>query len=321
MPKDFVPASSLAAVPGSSYSVRLGKIDGKWAIRVYRGQQILTTEVIGELDPQIMVTVVQSAISLPSYSPYHIVRAVSPLIREAKIGYAPPASEGSSQIPNRLAVYSDETVPQRIPSPSPQVRDQGAEEFSIPRPDAEPIPPPVTTRGSLRPVPPLEALPIEKPRTPKRLVLEPMKPEELVERTFSALMFHVGLTVTYVYNNYGEKSAARMWQYVEEVAELTQEKRKSESFEDFIKRRVEDDMVLGIEHNVVEFYDNKFVSRIKNCGFKSNVAELEKSTTLFQQDLPCLICQSTWRGSCRAMGYQLQLTSQKGTCDISVEKT
>jgi hypothetical protein len=321
VPKDFAPASSLAPVPGSSYSVRLGKIDGKWAIRVYRGQQILTTEVISELDPQIIVTVVQSAISLPSYSPYHIVRAVSPLIREAKSGYVPPAPEGPSQIPTRPAVYSNETLPQRIPSPSPQVTDQGAEEPSIPQTGAEHIPPPVTTRGSLKPVPPLEALPIEKPRTPKRLVLEPMKPEELVERTFSALMFHLGLTVTYIYNNYGEKSAARMWQYLEEVAELMQEKRKSESFEDFIKRRVEDDMVLGIEHNIVEFYDNKFVSRISNCGFKSNVAELEKSTTRFQQDLPCLLCQSVWRGSCKAMKYQLQLTSQKGTCDINVEKT
>jgi hypothetical protein len=306
-------------VPGSSYSVRLGKIEGKWAIRVYRGQQILTTEVIGELDPQIMVTVVQSAISLPSYSPYHIVRAVSPLIREAKSGYVPPAPEGLSQIPARSAAYPDGTVPQRIPGPPPQVVDKEAEESSIPRPD-EQIPSPVTARGSLKAIPPLEALPVEKPKAPIRLVLEPMKPEELVERTFSALMFHLGLTVTYIYNNYGEKSAARMWQYVEEVAELTQEKRKSESFEDFIKGRVEDDMVLGIEHNVVEFYDNKFVSRIKNCGFKSNVAELEKSTTRFQQDLPCLLCQSTWRGSCRAMGYQLQLTSQKGTCDISVEK-
>ncbi len=321
MPKDFIPASSLAPVPGSSYSVRLGKIDGKWAIRVYRGQQILTTEVIGELDPQIMVTVVQSAISLPSYSPYHIVRAVSPLIREAKSGYAPPVPREPSQIPARPAAYPDETVPQRIPGPPPQVVDKEAEEFSISRPDAEQIPSPATTRGPLKPIPPLEALPVEKLRAPIRLVLEPMKSEELVERIFSALMFHLGLTVTYIYNNYGEKSAARMWQYLEEVAELTQEKRKSESFEDFIKRRVEDDMVLGIEHNVVEFYDNKFVSRIKNCRFKSNVAELEKSITRFQQDLPCLLCQSTWRGSCRAMGYQLQLTSQKGTCDISVEKT
>jgi hypothetical protein len=151
-------------------------------------------------------------------------------------------------------------------------------------------------------------------------VLEPIKPEELVERTFSSLMFYFGLAVTYVYNNYGEKSAARMWQYLEEVSELTQEKRKGESFEDFIKRRVEEDTVLGIEHNVVEFYDDRFVSRIKNCEFRQNVVELEKSATRFQQDLPCLLCQSMWRGSCRGMGYQFQLTRQKEMCEITVEK-
>lgn len=319
MSKDFVPASSLAPVPGSSYSVRLGKIDDKWAIRVYRGQQILTTEIIGELDPNIMVTVVQSAISLPSYSPYHIVRAVSPLIREARSGYVPPVREGSAEVAPRPAVYSNAAVTQSASTPTTQESRQSVQEPTI-EPDVQQSATPTAQKAPLRAAPPLESLHVEKPRVQKRLVLEPIKPEELVERTFSSLMFYFGLAVTYVYNNYGEKSAARMWQYLEEVSELTQEKRKGESFEDFIKRRVEEDTVLGIEHNVVEFYDDRFVSRIKNCEFRQNVVELEKSATRFQQDLPCLLCQSMWRGSCRGMGYQFQLTRQKEMCEITVEK-
>jgi hypothetical protein len=310
-------------VPGSSYSVRLGKIGGEWAIRVYRGQQILRTEIIGELDPNIMVTVVQSAISLPSYSPYHIVRAVSPLIREAKSGYvqpAPaPAPEGSAEAATRPAAYSNAGAPQSIPTPPPQQTGQNMEE-SPTQSDVQQIPTPVTPRAPLKAAPPLEALRVEKPKVQKRLVLEPLRPEELVERTFSSLMYYLGLAVTYIYSNYGEKSAARMWQYLEEVSEITQEKRKGENFEEFIKRRVEEDMVLGIEHNVVEFYEDRFVSRIKNCGFRQNVAELEKSTTHFQQDLPCALCQSMWRGSCRGIRYQLQLTRQKDGCEITVEK-
>lgn len=321
MPEDFVPASSLAPVPGSSYSVRLGKIGGKWAVRVYRGQQILTTEIIGELDPQIMVTVVQSAISLPSYSPYHIVRAVSPLIREAKGGYVPPVpvTEGSAEVAPRPAAYSNAGAQQNAPPPSPQQSRQTAEGSTIPS-DVQQNPALSMPRSPLKAATPLETLRVEKPKVQKRLVLEPIKPEELVERTFSSLMSYLGLALTYIYNNYGEKSAARMWQYLEEVSELAQEKRKGESFEDFVKRRVEEDMILGIEHNVVEFYDDKFVSRIRNCGFKENVAELEKSITRFQQDLSCLLCQSTWRGSSRGIGFQFQMTRQKDGCEIVVEK-
>jgi hypothetical protein len=321
VPEDFVPASSLAPVPGSSYSVRLGKIGGKWAVRVYRGQQILTTEIIGELDPNIMVTVVQSAISLPSYSPYHIVRAVSPLIREAKSGYVPPAPvpEGLTEVAPRPATYSYSSAPQSAPTSTSQENLQQAEGSTIQSDNRQNSTLP-TPRPPLKAAPPLEALRVEKPRIQKRLVLEPVKPEELVERTFSSLMSYLGLALTYIYNNYGEKSTARMWQYMEEVSELGQEKRKGESFEDFIKRRVEEDMILGIEHNVVEFYDDKFVSRIRNCGFKENVADLEKSFTRFQQDLPCLLCQSTWRGSSRGIGFQFQCNKQKDGCEIVVEK-
>jgi hypothetical protein len=321
VPEDFVPASSLAPVPGSSYSVRLGKIGGKWAVRVYRGQQILATEIIGELDPNIMVTVVQSAISLPSYSPYHIVRAVSPLIREAKSGYVPPApaAQGLTEVGPRPASYSNAGAPQSAPTSTPQESLQRAEGTSI-QSDNRQNPTLSTPRAPLKAAPPLEALPMEKPRVQKRLVLEPIKTEELVERTFSSLMSYLGLALTYIYNNYGDKSAARMWQYLEEVSELGQEKRKGESFEDFIKRRVEEDMILGIEHNVVEFYDDKFVSRIRNCGFRENVAEIEKSATHFLQDLPCLLCQSAWRGSSRGIGFQFQCNKQKDGCEMVVEK-
>jgi hypothetical protein len=320
--ENFEPASSLAPVPGSSYSVRLGKIRGEWAIRVYRGQQILTTEIIGELDPNIMVTVVQSAMSLPSYSPYHIARAVSPLIREAKSGYVPPppAPEASTGVSSRPVAYSNASAPQSVSTPVPQQSRENTYESTI-QSDAQKIPTPPAPRAPLKAAPPLEALHVEKPKVQKRLVLEPVKPEELVERTFSSLMSYLGLALTYIYNNYGEKSAARMWQYMEEIAELAQEKRKGESFEDFIKRRVEEDAILGIEHNVVEFYDDKFVSRIRNCGFKENVAEIEKSATHFQPDLSCLLCQSVWRGSSRGIGFQLQLTRQKDGCEIVVEKT
>jgi hypothetical protein len=299
----------------------LGKIGGKWAVRVFRGQQILTTEIIGDLDPNIMVTVVQSAISLPSYSPYHIVRAVSPLIREAKGGYVPPApGKGElAEVAPRPAVNSSSGGSESLPASSLQGGFQRAEEPTIQYENRQDLTQSIP-KAPLKAAPPLEALRVEKPKVQKRLVLEPIKPEELVEKTFSSLMSYLGLALSYIYNNYGEKSAARMWQYLEEVSELAEEKRKGESFEDFIRRRVEEDMILGIEHNVVEFYDDKFVSRVRNCGFRENVAELEKSVTHFQQDLPCLLCQSVWSGSSRGIGFQFQLAKQKDGCEIVVEK-
>jgi hypothetical protein len=322
---DFTPASSLAPIPGSSYSLRIGKIGDRWAIRVYRGQQILTTEVIGELDPQIIVTVAQSAISLPSYSPYHIVRAVSPLIREAKTGYVPPPP------PSPAPTYDQASAPsvatpveprgERTPTLISRVT-QSLSQPSIPQQPVQQAAPPVmpapakaTERKPLVEIPPLEPI-----RPPKKLVLEPIEPEVLADRLYSTLMSHLGYVVTYIYNNYGEKSGARLWEYLGDVAELSQGKRKNESFEEFIKRRVQEDMVLGIEHQVSEFLDYRFVSRVKNCGLKTSVASSEKFAGRFQQDLPCMLCESNWQGSCRAMGFQLKLTKEKDGCTIDVGK-
>jgi hypothetical protein len=167
----------------------------------------------------------------------------------------------------------------------------------------------------------VELAPLEPIRVQKKLILEPIGSEELAERLYSILMNQLGLTVSYVYKNYGEKSGARLWQYLGEVAELSQSKRRKESFEDFIKTRVEEDRVLGIEHQVSEFYDDKFVSHVRNCKLKTSMLGSGALAGRLQEDLPCMLCESTWQGSCRAMGFQLQLKREKEGCTISVGKT
>ena len=324
MSDDFVPASSLAPIPGSSYSLRIGKIGERWAIRVYRGPQVLTTEIIGELDPQLVVTVAQSAISLPSYSPYHIVRAVSPLIREAKSGYVPPPPTPAiaDQVNAPRMVETSEPT-EAAPVPRPRATGAGSFEPQVSAQHVEAAPPPTM------PIPPkpiekrrplVEMEPLEPIRTQKKLVIEPIKPEELAERLYSTLMNRLGLTVSYIYNNYGEKSGARLWQYLEEIAELSQEKNKRENFEDFIKKMVEEDKILGVEHQVSEFYDNKFVSHVRDCKLKTSALGSGAPAEHFLEDLPCMLCEATWQGSCRAMSFQLQLTKEKSGCTISVEK-
>nr|MDO8135381.1 hypothetical protein [Candidatus Njordarchaeum guaymaensis] len=336
MADDFVPASSLAPIPGSSYSLRIGKVHDKWAVRVYRGREILTTEVIGELDPSIIVTVAQSAISLPSYSPYHIVRAVSPLIREARTGYVPPPEVGPARSVPGTPVQPAQPV-QRVQPVEPVQSNEVAEDRGSPllsqiigervkealgpslMAPSEPTQS-VATEVTPKNVPQQKLEPPEKPRIVKKLDLKPVKPEELLERTFSTLMQQLELAITYIYKNYGEKSAARLWEYFGNVAEMTQTKRRNESFEDFIRRRVEEDRILGVEYQVLEFYENRFVGRVKKCGLKQGLAEIVKLSGRLSQDLPCMLCESTWQGTCRAMGFQLEHAKEKDGCTIKVEK-
>jgi len=340
---DFVPASSLAPIPGSSYSLRIGKVGGQWAIRVYRGREILTTEVIGELDPNIIVTVAQGAISLPSYSPYHIVRAVSPLIREAKTGYIPPPEENPARTvlgtpvqpvpPTRQAQQAQPVRPVEPVQSNEATEDQGSTLLSqiIGERVKEALGPSVTapskpiqsvaTGVTLENVLQLKLEPPEKPRVTKKLDLKPVKPEELLERTFSTLMQQLRLAIAYIYNNYGEKSAARLWEHFADMAELTQMKRRNESFEDFIRRRAEEDSVLGVEYQVVEFCEDRFVGRVKRCGLKLTIDELGKSSGRLSQDLPCMLCESTWKGTCKAMGFQFENTREKDGCTVKVEKS
>jgi len=134
------------------------------------------------------------------------------------------------------------------------------------------------------------------------------------------LMQQLELTISYIYKNYGEKSAGRFWEYFANVAELMQTKRKKESFEDFIRRRVEEDRVLGVEYQVVEFYENKFVGRVKKCGLKQSVGDIVKLSGRLSQDLPCMLCESTWQGASRAMGFQFEQVREKDGCTVKVEK-
>jgi len=329
----------LAPIPGSSYSLRIGKVGGQWAVRVYRGREILTTEVIGELDPNIIVTVAQGAISLPSYSPYHIVRAVSPLIREAKTGYVPPPEEspartvlGSPVQPVQPVQQVQRVQPVESVQSNEAAEDQGSTLLSriIGERVKEALGSSVTTPSkptrSVATVVTPENLsqsklePPEKPRAIKKLDLKPVKPEELLQRTFSTLMRQLELAIAYIYNNYGEKSAARLWEHFADMAELAQTKWRNESFEDFIRRRVEEDRVLGVEYQVAEFYEDRFVGRVKKCGLKQSVAELGKSSGRLSQDLPCMLCESTWKGTCKAMGFQLENAREKDGCTVKVEK-
>jgi hypothetical protein len=167
----------------------------------------------------------------------------------------------------------------------------------------------------------IEAEPLEPIRIQKKLTVRPITPEELSKRLYSTLMDKLGLTVSYIYSNYGEKSGARLWQYLEEVAELSQEKSKMESFGDFVSKRVEEDKILGIEHEVSEFFDNKFVSHVRDCRFKASTPSSGVSAGRPLEELPCMLCEATWQGSCRAMRFQLQLTKEKSGCTVSVEKT
>ncbi|WXG45262.1 MAG: hypothetical protein WED05_00800 [Candidatus Atabeyarchaeum deiterrae] len=329
MPDEFIPASSMAPIPNSSYSIRIGKIKDTWAIRVFRGPQVLATQIIGDLDPSVIVTVVQSSISLPSYSPYHIVRAVSPLIREAKSGYTqPPEVAPLAQPVVTVAQQSENTDSGTSPPPShlPSGTDEGSE---VQYPVASHAQASSSAIGKpplreLRPLEPLETPQpvqhVEKSRIQKRIDLKPVQPEEAANQIYSALMSRLGLVVMYISSNYGEKSTARLWQYLSEMAELNQGKRKRESFEEFITRRVQEDVVLGIEHETVEFYEDKFASRVQHCGPVETIAELEKSRTSVQRDLPCKLCESTWQGACRAMGFQFQYRREKDGCTINVEK-
>jgi hypothetical protein len=221
-------------------------------------------------------------------------------------------------------VETGEPSGEEVPTPKPRVTAASISKPPVPPQPVEEIASPVAPVApkvveKRRPL--IELAPLEPIRVQKKLVLEPIGPEELAERLYSTLMNQLGLTVSYVYKNYGEKSGARLWQYLGEVAELSQGKRRKESFEDFIKTRVEEDRVLGIEHQVSEFYEDKFVSHVRNCKLKTSMPGSGAPAGRLQEDLPCMLCESTWRGSCRGMGFQLQLTKEKEGCTISVGKT
>lgn len=129
---EFIPYTSELGIPGSSYRLSMGVINGKWAVRLAKGDDILDSNVFqdSELDKipnaDDITRWVLMVLAIPNINPYQIMKSVGFIRQQAKRNYD---DKGRVKITKQEvdAVALEKTPEDRILRPSSlgEVKDDG----------------------------------------------------------------------------------------------------------------------------------------------------------------------------------------------------
>ena len=86
--KDFQPLTSEIGIPGTSYRIQLGLIDGKWASRLLKGRGVIDSYILKDGDVEdgipklnLFVGWLLRALANPNINPHQIMVTIQGLIK------------------------------------------------------------------------------------------------------------------------------------------------------------------------------------------------------------------------------------------------
>jgi hypothetical protein len=89
--KGFEPLTSQLGIPGTSYRIQLGLINGKWASRLLKGTDVIDSYVYKDEDlgdsgfpnQNLIVGWVIRTVAIPNINPHQIMKTVQALVKQA----------------------------------------------------------------------------------------------------------------------------------------------------------------------------------------------------------------------------------------------
>jgi len=89
--KGFEPLSSQLGVPGTSYRIQLGLINGKFAIRLLKGNSVIDSYIFKDEDisesgipnQNLMVGWVLRTVAIPNINPHQVMKTIQALAKQA----------------------------------------------------------------------------------------------------------------------------------------------------------------------------------------------------------------------------------------------
>ena len=90
MSLNFEPLTSQLGVPGTSYRLQLGLINGKWASRLLKGKEVIDSYIFKDEDVQgnipnqnRIVSWVLMTVAIPNINPHQIMKTTQALVKQA----------------------------------------------------------------------------------------------------------------------------------------------------------------------------------------------------------------------------------------------
>ena len=89
--KGFEPLTSQLGIPGTSYRIQLGLINGKWASRLLKGQNVIDSYIYKDEDiaeggfpnQNLIVGWVLRTVAIPNINPHQVMKTTQALVKQA----------------------------------------------------------------------------------------------------------------------------------------------------------------------------------------------------------------------------------------------
>jgi len=336
---EFEPWSRRSIIAGSSYAVQIGKVNGEWAVCIYRGREVVGVRKTGTLDINVLTSVVYNSMALPM-SHYSIMRALSNLIVEAKTRNRPitaeapprPASEPAPQPPSQLGEAAAAVQPQPLeqtadvqPPPAPKIKIEEAE-GEAPSPVAEVSEGMESVGESFYEFFKRSELIEEETKAAEQLVeeetgkielkLEDIPLPERWNRSISSLLLLWGISVSFIMEK-TKKKADELWSYYRDLIRKSWSKVKEKSFENVVKLFMHQCRLIGAEYDVKEFTSRSFKAEIKCLG--SAFKERYKGLLNLPSEFPCIICKMRGEEIGKLYGFTVTVDEADGGCKVRMQ--
>lgn len=316
---EFEPWSRRSLIAGTSYVVQIGKVEGDWAVCIFRGREVIAVKKTGTLDINVLTSIIYSSLATPP-SHYAIMRALSNLIREAKVRQtpitaAPPQEQVAPQplpqqpevTPHEVAGTTEEPhlpapiVKAEVKEPRGTVSEAVQDFFKVSElaVKEEPVPPP--PREEVEPV--------------KEVTIEDMPFPEKWEKTVSSLMLLWGIAVSFITEK-AKKRADELWGYYRSLIRESWSKVKETDFKELIKLFISQCRLMGASVKVEKLTEDTFESSVECIA--SKFREKYKVILNLPPEFPCVICQIRGEEIGKLHGLQVEITNKEDGCKIKV---
>lgn len=310
--REFIPLTPPVGIPGSSYSIQIGHINGVYHVQIKRGRSVIATVKLYSLDINEITAVVYSSMKLPMFNMYNISKAVGRALNALesnieKQPYGEPISVESNQTaheykapPTKPVTESHQFTSSEQPSPVKQPVSQYTKST------------PKTLEGLIK----QEKEKIEKSSTAK---IEHLSLEEKWERSVATINLILAFVNTFLKEKYGDDAVKAFWEYYASSNAKLWQSMPIDSLDEAISNIVQWLEIHGVVFSQYSFENNIFQGIVDDCLFKKRSDSLRSLGFSIPEELPCELCKYQLSKICEILNLSFSHEKEGTYCKITFQ--
>ncbi len=309
--RQFVPLTPPVVIPGSSYAIQIGHIDGVYHVQIKRGPSVIATVKLYSLDINEITAVVYSSMKLPMFNMFNIAKAVGRALNALesnieKQPYGEPISV--EEMEQRPQMKYSTHPPQSAPSTTPSESASRSPSFPSQRTEE----PPKTLEGLIK-----RQKEIEERK--KEVKIEKLSLEEKWERSVATINLILALSSKFLSERYGMNAVEEFWEYYAKANAEIWKNIPLSSFEETISNIINWLEIQGIQFSQYTIENETFQGIIDDCLFKKRAESLKNLGITLPEGFPCTLCKAQLSHICDVLNLHFDLEKEATYCKITLK--